>query len=128
MHAALRRVYLTPPDAGGQDAAKEMDYLYSRLGHLQASVQKSKQKEYSAEKRLGAIMELWKKEQAKNAQLQQALNDSRSELAAAATKMGPSAAAPRPVEQTAPPHVPSAADQESWARIEHEILSHATSQ
>jgi chromosome segregation ATPase len=70
---AVRRVFLATSETDHEDSRREMDYLYSRLGQLQSCLQESKEKEQSTEGRLSSIMELWKREQAKCAELQRML-------------------------------------------------------
>ena len=72
-YPALRRVYVAGRDADAGETARELDNLYARVAELQEGVQQARQKEQSAEGRVAAIMDLWKKEQVKVADLQQRL-------------------------------------------------------
>ena len=127
-HAAVRRVYLTPPDAAGNDTQRETDYLYTRLAQTQESLQKSKQKEKSAEQRLKAIMDLWKKEQAKNAELLRTMRAFTAEESQRTAKV----IAPPPALPVAPPHVPlpppaapPILTADPWILLEHDIVTNA---
>lgn len=118
-HPALRRVFLaSASDADSDTARREMDLLYARVGQLQGSLQQAREKEQGAEGRLQSIMELWKREQARNAELQRILQS--TSHGCHAVKPTAKADVPAPAPPPLPP-MPSVA-----SVAEHGFLAQAS--
>lgn len=78
LHPALRTAFVSVSHNENADLRKETEHLYHRIEQLQLSLHNAKQRETTAEGRVAAIMDLWKKEQAKNMELQKCLAEKTS--------------------------------------------------
>lgn len=127
-YPAVRRVYLTPPDVSIENMQHEIDSLYTRLSQTQESLQKAKQKENSAEERLRTVIDIWKQEQAKNAELERTVRALRQELGQPVAKTAPPSSAPAYVPVPPPPPqapVSPAVSTDPWHVREQEIVAMA---
>lgn len=128
-HSAVRRVYLTSRETDANDTAKELDGLYTRVAHLQDALQHAREKELSAEGRVAAIMNLWKAEQVRVADLRRRLDHA----VLAQQNMQAVKAEPRPNPPSAPSPraqasqaAPDSTDQ--WRQLEDQMLMQAATQ